>query len=260
MNQRQLQKEWQKLNKAEEKFLKNNLPQREDGWKNKVKTYVPNQLENTLQAAFCKAFSLIFEKGTTIIEKTYDREKLTQEYQIQEYAAELTGKPGKVKMFTRSARTGNLINTAISTAEGAGMGLLGLGLPDIPVFLSLLLKSIYEIALHYGYSYDSANEQIFIMKIIENALLHDTALLENNEALNDWIEKPETFSIPKTEQIQKASDALAREMLYLKFIQGIPVVGMLGGISDVIYQKKIKDYAMLKYQRRFLLEHLQTEP
>lgn len=48
-------------------------------------------------------------------------------------------------------------------------------------------------------------------------------------------------------------------MLYLKFIQGIPVVGVAGGISDVIYQKKITDYAVLKYKRRFLIKHMEED-
>ena len=40
--------------------------------------------------------------------------------------------------------------------------------------------------------------------------------------------------------------------LYLKFVQGIPVVGVVGGLSDMVYQKKISDYAAIKYKRRFL--------
>ena len=44
------------------------------------------------------------------------------------------------------------------------MGFFGLGLPDIPLFLGVLLKSIYEVALSYGYTYDTQEEQIFILK------------------------------------------------------------------------------------------------
>ena len=61
------------------------------------------------------------------------------------------------------------------------------------------------------------------------------------------------FEISKAEQIRKTSAALANEMLYLKFVQGIPVVGIAGGISDAVYQKKITDYVQMKYKRRFLI-------
>ena len=50
-------------------------------------------------------------------------------------------------------------------------------------------------------------------------------------------------------------DGRNQELLYLKFVQGIPIVGVVGGLSDMVYQKKISDYAALKYKRRFLLKY-----
>lgn len=38
----------------------------------------------------------------------------------------------------------------------------------------------------------------------------------------------------------------------MKFLQGIPIVGAVGGAYDVIYLKQIIEYANLKYERRFL--------
>ena len=38
----------------------------------------------------------------------------------------------------------------------------------------------------------------------------------------------------------------------MKFLQGFPVVGAVGGAYDVIYMKQITEYAKLKYKRRFL--------
>ena len=39
----------------------------------------------------------------------------------------------------------------------------------------------------------------------------------------------------------------------MKFLQGIPLVGAVGGAYDVVYMKQISAYARLKYQRRLLL-------
>ena len=252
MNQRQLDREWSNVIKKETKFLNKNLDRREGKWKEKVAQYVPDQLENTLNKAFCKAFQVIFDKGTNLIEKTFDRKRLEQEYKIKEYAANLKGNEKSVKEFGKGVQGSRLINMAFSTVEGAGMGVLGMGLPDIPLFLSLQLKSIYEIALQYGFSYESPDERLFILKVMETALLHGDELLHGNQLLNDWIEKPYAFGESVESQIQKTSLALSDELLYLKFIQGIPVVGLLGGVSDVVYQKKIGDYTQLKYKRRFL--------
>ena len=52
--------------------------------------------------------------------------------------------------------------------------------------------------------------------------------------------------------IQKTASYLSKELLYMKFLQGIPVVGAVGGAYDVVYLKQITEYANLKYERRFL--------
>ena len=41
----------------------------------------------------------------------------------------------------------------------------------------------------------------------------------------------------------------------MKFIQGIPVLGVAGGLADPVYLKQVTDYAKLKYKRRFLKNH-----
>ena len=49
------------------------------------------------------------------------------------------------------------------------------------------------------------------------------------------------------------ANALSHELLYMKFLQGIPIAGIVGGVFDAVYLKRIADYADLKYRRRFLL-------
>ena len=43
----------------------------------------------------------------------------------------------------------------------------------------------------------------------------------------------------------------------MKFLQGFPVAGVVGGLADTVYLKKITDYADLKYKRRFLKNQIQ---
>lgn len=274
MQKKHIEKEWQLLQKVEQNFLDRNMPVRSANWQEKVAKHVPEKLESTLNAAFFKAFEMIFDKGTGIIEKTCQREKREQNYKINAYAADVRNTRRALKAFGREANASRSFHMAVFTVEGVGMGVLGMGIPDIPVFLGVLLKSIYEIALSFGFAYDTEEEQIFILKLIETALSHDRELAEGNMELNLWMkgkkldvavsgsgERQEAereqasarhFTISRSEQIRRTSDALAREMLYLKFVQGLPVVGVVGGISDMVYQKKISDYAAMKYKRRFL--------
>lgn len=254
MKQRVVEKEWKKLRKAEKAFLDKNREVRTMGWQKKVEQYVPQKLNNTLQKGFEKAFDTVFQKGTGIIEKTYNKEKRQQTYRMNEITAEVKQNRRSLKAFSKQAAATKTLNMALSTAEGVGMGVLGMGLPDIPIFLSLLLKSIYEIAMSYGFSYETEEEQIFILKLIRTAVSHGADLFAEDAELNLWMEQGQPFGISRKEQIEKTATALSEELLYLKFIQGIPVMGMVGGLSDMVYQKKITDYAALKYQRRFLTE------
>lgn len=274
LQSKHIEKEWQQLLRAEQSFLSRNTSPRLAGWQEKIAKFVPDKLENTLNTAFYKAFELIFDKGTGIIEKTYQKDKKEQNYKINAYAADVRNTRWSLRAFGREAAASKNFNMAVSTLEGVGMGILGMGIPDIPLFIAVLLKSIYEIALSYGFSYDSEQEQIFILKLIEIALSHDSALAEGNMELNLWMQGKKSevvvtedgerqevevehatarcFEISRSEQIKRTSDALAQELLYLKFVQGLPVVGVVGGLSDMVYQKKISDYAAMKYKRRFL--------
>ena len=88
--------------------------------------------------------------------------------------------------------------------------------------------------------------------MIETSLSHEGELIHGNMELNSWIKEPRGFEISREEQSRRTAEALSKEMLYLKFVQGIPVVGVVGGVSDMVYQKKITDYVAIKYKRRFL--------
>ena len=49
-------------------------------------------------------------------------------------------------------------------------------------------------------------------------------LLQNNKELNGWIDGTAVISLDRRQGIRNASRSLAEAMLYMKFIQGIPVL------------------------------------
>lgn len=254
-HQNRWEKEWAVLEKRELRYLERQREEKKPtALRQKLEEKIPEKLEDTLYTAFVRAFDLVFEKGTGIIEKTYDKEQRKRDYQVREYAAGLKENRKTVKAFARQSQSSRAKNLAISSVEGVGFGLLGIGLPDIPLFTAVILKSVYEIALSYGFEYESETEQCFILKMIETALQRGELLERNNRLLNTWIDGSaggETVKGRK-EQSKETAKALAEALLYLKFLQGIPVVGVAGGAADVVYLKKITDYAELKYKRRFL--------
>ena len=188
MNRDHMSKEWSRLERKEQKYLEQNRTVNATAWQEAIEKRVPQKLNETLDAAFYKAFSLVFEKGTPIIEKTYNREKLKQDYQINAYAADVRKNAKTIRSFGKKAAGLRCVNLAVSAIEGVGMGVLGMGIPDIPIFISVLLKSIYEIALTYGFSYDSEEEKLFILKLIEVALSHEENLTDGNSQIDRFIE------------------------------------------------------------------------
>lgn len=279
--------EWKALEKKEERFITAARHQKEPLLNRKLERFVPEKLEDTLNLAFYKAFELIFNRGTSIIEKTYRKEDMENTYKINAYAAGLKESRKTMKAFSREAGKNKVRNLAAAGAGGIGLGALGIGLPDIPLFTGMVLKSIYETAISYGFSYDTAEEQCYILKLISTALSRGDAAESGNRSLDamgrlirtgtplsetalsgtplsgtfagqDGLaalpggpESHDTASLC-TSLMQQASHALSSELLYMKFLQGIPIAGIIGGMYDAVYLKRIADYADLKYKRRFL--------
>lgn len=245
-------KEWDILKKRETRFLKKQMEVRSSYLNQKLEKIVPPKLQETLDLAFYKAFQTVFEKGTKFIEKTYNKEQHQNTFKINAYAAELKESGKSVKAFSRQAGTTKRKNLLVSGAEGVGLGILGIGIPDIPIFTGVLLKSIYEIAMSYGFAYESEEEKLFLLKLIGISMEHGEALVKGNEELNQGITSGNLCGEPKADLLKKTAQTLSAELLYMKFLQGIPIVGVVGGLYDSICLNKITEYADIKYKRRFL--------
>lgn len=249
------EREWDNLARKESAFLKGRQEKKDTLLNQKLAEKVPEKLQHTLDAAFAKAFMLIFEKGTAVIEKTYRKEDLEKTYQVNKYTDEVRQNRSSLRAFSRKAGTVGAKNLVLSGVSGIGLGTLGIGLPDIPLFTGLILKNIYEISLSYGYDYDSEEERYFVLLLIQGAVSYGDQMKELDLKLNEYIitgQLPEDYS--REEEISRTARLLSKELLYMKFLQGIPIVGVVGGAYDVIYMKQISAYANLKYWRRFLNE------
>lgn len=245
--------EWEKIEKQERRFRKERAERKEATWQQMLEEKVPDQLQKTLDFAFCKAFAAVFEKGTGVIEKTYKKEETEREYKVRAYSLSLKEDKNSLRAFSKQAKRSGTKNVLLFGVEGVGLGILGVGIPDIPLLTAMMLKSIYQISLHYGIEYDTELERYFIMELIRGSFAYG----EEYEEIERNIE---TFLIHETlpenyirkEQIIKTSAAVSRELVYMKFLQGIPVIGVVGGVFDAVYIRQLVRYANLKYRKRFL--------
>lgn len=136
-----------------------------------------------------------------------------------------------------------------------GLGLLGIGLPDIVLFVGMLLKGVYETALRYGFSYESPAERMLILRMMDASLTRGPVWGEKNRAVDGFL-RQELAAAPTREeldrQLRQTAQTFALDMLALKFIQGLPLVGVLGGAANPVYYHRVMRYVQLKYHKRYL--------
>lgn len=252
-----IRKSLKKIDRKEEKLLQKAGGGIFKPLTDKVEDKIPDGLYEKLQQAFYLGFKTVFEKGNGLIEKTYDREQLELNHRVCNESFEQLNKKKGLKAINKLAGQGSLRNLGITALEGTGLGLFGIGLPDIPIFIGVVLKSIYEISLSYGYDYKKEDEQYFILKLIEAALATDEKKAACNaevDKLIGFFQQDVAIGYDFDLQMRQTADSFATDMLCIKFLQGLPLVGVVGGPANVMYCKKISDYARLKYQKRYLLQ------
>jgi EcsC family protein len=253
-----INKHLNKLDKKENKILNKKqgiVEEKLEPLVNKVESKVPKNLKTTLDNAFNKAFQLIFEKGTKFIEKLYNKNKIHFEHNFNDYKISSNVNNRTIKKMDKQAQKSKFLNTSISTLEGAGLGLLGMGLPDIPIFTAMILKTIYEISLSYGYLYELDEEKVYILNIINAALTKGEVQQKYNSNVNKIAYKIDNhinFDYDLDKEISITSKILSDSMLTSKFVQGIPVVGVIGSITNYKIISKISKYSSIKYKKRYL--------
>ena len=250
------QKQWSLYEKSETTICIKKSQNKIGIVEKKVTQIIPKQLEHTLIVAFDKALLTVGEKGISIIEKTYNRDDNQVQYNINDYASKINLNKKTSKNFNKAANLAKIKGTTISCADGFGMGILGMGIPDIPVLIAVIFRTIYQIAMSFGFEYDSKSEQIFILEVIRNAMTQGDKFKIFNQNLNNRIDLDEIGMIEDNYLSKTAAEVLALDMICMKFIQGIPIIGVVGGLYNGIYVNKISEYAKLKYQRRFLRKRL----
>lgn len=239
------------INKKENEFIKSKL----DPIKIKLNDKIPQKLQDTLEKAFEKGFYVVFEKGTGIIEKSYNKEQMNIDFDINNYAVNKQINKKNLKMLDKKANKKVLLNKSLSAIEGSALGVLGIGLPDIPIFIGVILKTIYEISLSYGFNYSNNKERVYILNIICASVTKGSnkeRYLNLIDDIGDKINKNIDFQYNLDELIRETALNMSSFMVTSKFIQGLPIVGVVGGITNFKTIQDICKIAKIKYKKRYL--------
>lgn len=222
----------------------------------KLRSRIPYSVRSGLERAFEKAFSLLFgPEGTRFLEHTYAKSKLEEQFKLWE--SPLSPRDARSALSAlelQSGLTGTLESVAAG-AEGVVMGLLGVGLPDIPILLAWLLRSLYQSCARYGFSQESPAERVYLLLLLQGALTEGeqrSQLSRRADHLARAIDHSWSVDFCLDEEVRKTSALLSDRLLLVKFIQGMPVVGALGGTANLSLSLRVSQYGSLKYKKRFL--------
>ena len=256
-----LRRELLVVENQEKRLQKAFVKAKNPAWKTALGDKIPKKVYAGLESTFCKGFSLVFNQGRSIIEKSYKKEELQNNHTIRDFAVQLKGGRKELKAVSKSAKRSDGLNMVVTTAEGLALGALGIGMPDIVLFISTLLKGVYETALNYGFDYELPEEQYMILNMMAASLITGEERLEWDDMIDGMIvEMPrDVTQAVLEEQIRETASVFAMDMLILKFIQGLPVVGILGGVANPIYYNRVLKYVQLKYRKRYLLKQMKSE-
>lgn len=214
---------------------------------------IPDSTREDLDWAFGLAFGLVFQQGETIIKKSYSSEKLARKCIARDLAMNADNQREAQRYFEAAGRASGTGNMIFTTIEGMGLGALGVGLPDIVLFVAMLLRGVYETALEYGYGCDSNEDKMYILRLLECSMLSGKEWLEADAQVEAMGSQEQSITRPQLrEQMQRTAAAFSTDLLVLKFIQGLPLVGILGGLGNPVYYRRVLNYAQLKYQRRYI--------
>ena len=98
-----LHTEYRKACRRELKFLEKHKEKKDGKITAMLSDKVPDGLQSALDKTFEKSFGLIFEKGTGIIEKSYNKEKAIQNFDLDDYIATIKNDKKSFKTITSTS-------------------------------------------------------------------------------------------------------------------------------------------------------------
>ena len=129
-------REYKTLKKKEQKYLKKQSMSSDHFINRKLKGKVEPKLEQTLNSTFQKAFTLVFDKGVGIIQKTFNADKIKEKHNSID--SRITRK--NIRKQKNISKSSNIKNLAFTSISSTALGILGIGIPDIFLFTALIIK------------------------------------------------------------------------------------------------------------------------
>lgn len=223
--------------------------------KAKIEDKIPEKLEDTLNKAFTAAFKMVFQEGKVLIKKTYNEETLKSEYADKRVGVQTKGDRSLIKKLRRPAEKRYFKSLGVAATEGVGLGLLGIGLPDIPILIGNMIRTCTVSAQSHGLDTDRKDEQVYMLMMIRLAAMpveERAAVNRQLDALGDAIDSGKEIFLDLETEMKETSERLSMTLLFSRFVMGLPVVGVAGGLYNPVIVSQLHQLAEVKYEARLL--------
>ena len=169
-------------------------------------------------------------------------------------------------------------HSGYAAAEGAATGLLGFAgfIADIPLILSIAIRSIRTVALCYGYSTAHPPETDYALHILRIGSSSKKEIKAQTLAMLRDMEKSVIFKAPPAKKrgapakrslepqyftLEEYAKSLAIELVQRRALRLVPIAGMVTAVSfNATYAHDIGRTAFMCYRRRFIEENAVFSP
>lgn len=145
-----------------------------------------------------------------------------------------------------------------AAAEGGitGAGGILLGLADFPLFLSIKLKMLFDIAALYGFPARDYKERVFLLHIFQLAFSSQQHRRDVFQQIVNWKEQREKLPDDIHQFDWRSFQQEYRDYIDLaKMAQLVPGIGaVVGFVVNYKMTSKLGEYAMNAYRMRLLEE------
>jgi hypothetical protein len=143
--------------------------------------------------------------------------------------------------------------TAAIEGASTGAGGLLLGLADFPLFLSIKMKFLFEVASIYGYNTKEYEERLFLLYVFQLAFSSETHKEETLEKIENWeTKKHEVKDLDWRIFQQEYRDYID----LVKLMQILPGIGaVVGGVANYHLVQQLGECAMNCYRLRIFSNH-----
>jgi hypothetical protein len=225
---------------------------------------VPSNVTDSLTDMIREILKILRDYSSSTINRRFLLEKLSKK-ESREIGEIVDIKGIPIKNLDAAAKECIDFNLFAAAFEGGLVGFLGLNgiILDLPLLYGFLFRSIQEVSICYGYSVDSPEEKLHILKVLE--LAHTNGDEPRKNALEELralqlsirggitINRLEGMGMVKS--LEKLAEKIGGVLFRRKLALALMIVGSISGAAlNYLFARQVADTAYYTYRKRFLMD------